>query len=175
MLLAGICTNQTPSCRMRHKILWNIEIRRDPQRSARRLYQTIINKKKKKRENLPNSELCRPRRPLSENQRKRKGRQLLRPCQRTKSAMEHEGDGDTNCYRYTWNDTQRLTQGAARVGNRRTRRDHLNYSIAKIGLNTEKNPGKLKRFDVTRPPVKTISWCWWEKFERSNLIMISSD
>ena len=35
----------------------------------------------------------------SENQRKRKGRWALRPCQRTKKKPEqHEGDAETNCY-----------------------------------------------------------------------------
>ena len=33
---------------------------------------------------------------MSENQRKLKDRQVLGPCQRTKKAVEHESDGDTN-------------------------------------------------------------------------------
>ena len=32
----------------------------------------------------------------SENQRKRKERQVLRPCRRTKKVIEHEVDCDTN-------------------------------------------------------------------------------
>ena len=33
--------------------------------------------------------------------------------------MEHEGDGDTNCNRCTWNDPQMLSQKAGRVRNLR--------------------------------------------------------
>ena len=36
-------------------------------------------------------------------------------CQRTKKAMEHEGDGDTNSNWYTWNDPKRLGQEAEGV------------------------------------------------------------
>ena len=35
-----------------------------------------------------------------------------------------------------------IPKGAGRVGNRRTNQDHPNYSIVKIGQNTEKNPGE---------------------------------
>ena len=44
----------------------------------------------------------------SENQRKPKERQVLRPCQRTKKAVEHKDDSDINCNWYTWNSLQRL-------------------------------------------------------------------
>ena len=40
------------------------------------------------------------------------------------------------------------------AGNRRTRIDHLNWSIIKIGYNTEKSPGDLRRFAVAQTPVK---------------------
>ena len=39
----------------------------------------------------------------SANQRKRKERQVLRPCLWTKKPEEDEGDGDTNCSWYTGN------------------------------------------------------------------------
>ena len=38
----------------------------------------------------------------NENQRKRKERQELWSCQRTKKAVEDEGDGDANCNWHTW-------------------------------------------------------------------------
>ena len=62
-----------------HEILWDFET--DHLIPARRPDLVIVNKKK---ENLTNSGLCRPGRSLGENQRKRKERQLLGPCQRTK-------------------------------------------------------------------------------------------
>ena len=40
------------------------------------------------------------------------------------------------------------------VGNRKTSRDHPNYRIIKIGLNTEKSPGDLRRLAVTQTPVR---------------------
>ena len=39
----------------------------------------------------------------SENKGKRKERQILGPCQITKKAVEHQGDGDTIRRRCTWN------------------------------------------------------------------------
>ena len=35
------------------------------------------------------------------------------------------------------------------------RRDHADYSIIKIGQNTEKSPGDLRRLTVSQTPVKT--------------------
>ena len=64
--------------------------------------------------------------------------------------MEHDGDGYTNCNLYAQNDGKE----DGRVGNWRTSRDHLNYSIVKIGQNTEKSPGDLRRLVVTQTPVK---------------------
>ena len=70
-----------------------------------------------------------------------------------KKNMEHENDGDTNCNWCPRNDPQRLGKRVGRVGNRRTNRDHPNYSIVKIGQNTEKSPGDL-RIALTQTPVK---------------------
>ena len=53
---------------------------------------------------VPNSERCRPVRLHSKIQRKRKGRQVLGHCQRTKKAMKHKSDGATNYNWRTWND-----------------------------------------------------------------------
>ena len=68
--------------------------------------------------------------------------------------MEHGGDGDTNCIWCTWNSPQRLGKGVGRVGNRRSNRDHPDYSIVEIGQNTEKSPVDLKRLAVTQTTVK---------------------
>ena len=40
-----------------------------------------------------------------------------------------------------------------RVGNRRTNQDYPDYSIVKIGQNTQESPGDLKRLAVTQTPV----------------------
>ena len=52
--------------------------------------------------------------------------------------MEREGDGDTNCIWCTRNNLQRISNGTGRLGNKRTSRDYLDYSIIKIGQNIEK-------------------------------------
>ena len=52
------------------------------------------------------------------------------------------------------NSLQKLNKGSGRVGYQWTFRDHPNYSIAKIGQNTEKSPGGLRRLAVTQTPVK---------------------
>ena len=45
-------------------------------------------------------------------------------------------------------------KGAGRVGNRKTSRDYVNYTITEIDQNTEKSPGDLTRVAVTQTPVK---------------------
>ena len=57
--------------------------------------------------------------------------------------MEHESDGDTNCNWSIGNNPQGIGKGTRRPGNKRTSRDHPNYSIFKIGQNTEMSPGDL--------------------------------
>ena len=42
-----------------------------------------------------------------------------------------------------------LNNGTERVENQRSNKDHPNYSIVKVGQNTEKNSGDLKRLAVT--------------------------
>ena len=48
----------------------------------------------------------------------------------------------------------KVTLGTHGVKNQRTSQDHTNYSIVKIGQNTEKTSGDLKRLTVTQAPVK---------------------
>ena len=58
--------------------------------------------------------------------------------------MEYEGDVGTNCYWCIWTNPQRIGKGSGRLGNKRTNRDHPNYSIIKIGQNPEKSPGDMR-------------------------------
>ena len=58
--------------------------------------------------------------------------------------MKYYGDGDTNCAWCTWNNPHRNR----RLRNQRESRDHPGFSIIKIGQNTEKSPGDLRRFAV---------------------------
>ena len=68
--------------------------------------------------------------------------------------MEHEGDGDTSCGWCTWNDPQRIGRETGRFGNKRTSGDRPEYSIIKIGQESEKSPGELRRLAVTQTSVK---------------------
>ena len=68
--------------------------------------------------------------------------------------MKHKDDGDTNCNWCTRNNLQRIGKGTGRLRNQRTNGDHPVYSVIKIGQNTEKCPGDLRRLAVTQTPVK---------------------
>ena len=68
--------------------------------------------------------------------------------------MERESDGDTSDGCCTWNNTQRMGKEIGRIRIKRTSRDYPDYSIIKIGRNTEKSPGDLRRLAVSQPPVK---------------------
>ena len=61
-------------------------------------------------------------------------------------------DGDTNCNWCTRYSQQKIDTGTGGLGNKRTRGNHPNYSITKIGQNTEKTPGNLRRLVVTQTP-----------------------
>ena len=89
---------------------------------------------------------------LSENKRKQKERQVLRPCERTKKAVEDDGDTIYNCC--SCNGSQRLGKKAGKVGNRRNVSRLSNYCIVEICQNTEKSPGHLRRLAVTQIPLK---------------------
>ena len=53
---------------------------------------------------------------------------------RDKTSLEkHEGDDDTNCGWYTWDNPKRIGKETGRLGNKRASRDHPDYSIIKIG------------------------------------------
>ena len=98
-----------------HKILWDFEIRTNPLIVVRKPVLVSINGKKG--ENIPYSVFCRPSGPHRENQRKWKGRHILRPCQSTKTAMEHEGVNNTIYGWCTWNGLKKLEKGCGRDEN----------------------------------------------------------
>ena len=60
--------------------------------------------------------------------------------------MEQERDGDIFS---NWYSSQRIGTGIGRLGNKRTSEGHPKYIIIKIGQNTEKSPGDLRRLAVT--------------------------
>ena len=68
--------------------------------------------------------------------------------------MEHESDGNTNYNWSPWSNLQRIGKSAGRLGNKRASRDHPDFNIIKIGQNTEKSPGDLRKHAVTQTPVR---------------------
>ena len=68
--------------------------------------------------------------------------------------MQHESDGDTNCNWYARYSHQRIDKETGGTGNKRTRGDHPNVIIIKIGLNIEKSPGDLRRLAVSQTLVR---------------------
>ena len=69
--------------------------------------------------------------------------------------MEHEGDGDTNYNWCSWNNSQKIGKGTGRFEDKRTSGDHPDYSIIKIGQNTEKSPGDLRKLAVSQTLVES--------------------
>ena len=59
---------------------------------------------------------------------------------------EHEDDRN-RCTRYSH---QRIVIGNGGIGNKRMSGDYTNFSIIKIGRNTEKSPEDWRRFVVTQ-------------------------
>ena len=133
-----------------HKLLWDFEIQTYHLILARWLDLLMVKKK------LPNSGLCRPGRPQTENQRMQKDWWIHRSCKRAKKKKQ-------------WNmevmvipiEVGALGSILTKLVNRREaleirwqKRDHPDESIIKIGQNTEKGPGDLKRCAVTHTQVR---------------------
>ena len=72
--------------------------------------------------------------------------------------MEDDDDGGTTYDWCTLKDSQRLSKRAGEVENRRTSRDPPNYWTVDVNLNTEKNPGHLRRLAVSET-IKRPSAC----------------
>ena len=55
-----------------------------------------------------------------------------------------EGDGDIICGWCSWNNPKRIGKGTKKFRNKRTSRDHPEYSIIQIVQKTEKSSGDLR-------------------------------
>ena len=58
--------------------------------------------------------------------------------------MEYESDGYTNCNWCSLYSHQRIGKMTGGLGNKRTSRDHPNFSIIEISQNIEKSSGDLE-------------------------------
>ena len=70
----------------------------------------MIIKEKKNTENLPSSEHCLYNGTQIVNQRKRKYRQVIELCLRTKKDMEDEDDTGTKCNWQAWNTVPKVLE-----------------------------------------------------------------
>ena len=72
----------------------------------------------------------------------------------------------------SWYSHQRVKKGHVRLGNKRMRGDHPNYSIIEIGQNTEKIPGELRRLAVTQNSVRSHRLTLLLKSQKGIIIII---
>ena len=63
--------------------------------------------------------------------------------------VEHESDEDTNCNWCSWYCHQRIGTGTGGLRNKRKSGGNPNYCTVKIGRNTAKSLGDLRRLSVT--------------------------
>ena len=63
-----------------------------------------------------------------------------------RKTVKHESDDYSNGNWCSWYSYQTIGTG---TGNKRTSRNHLNYSVVKTGQNTEKSPEELMKLAVT--------------------------
>ena len=142
-----------------HKLLWDFDIHTAHLISARRLDQTIINKKKRTCIIIDIAVPADHRIKLKECEKMNKYLDLAREL---KNTVEQAGDNDTNCNWCFWYSDERITKGTGRIGSWRTSGDHPNYYVIENGQNTEKSTGSLRRLTVTQTPVKnhhlTLMW-----------------
>ena len=68
--------------------------------------------------------------------------------------MEHKSDGDTHCNWCAPYSHQRIATKTGGHGNQMRSGDYPNYSIIKIGQNTEKSPGDMRRLSIIQIPVE---------------------
>ena len=129
----------------RAKILRDFEIQKHHQIPARRRDLKIINKKKKERRKpaaIPVNHIVK----IQENQKKEKylAKELKKKkLWKMKVAVIPIVSGALGTI------FRGLIRGLE-LGNLRTNRDHPNYNIVKIGQNTEKGPGDLRKLAVTQ-------------------------
>ena len=82
-------------------------------------------------------------------------------CRKPKRQEGNKSDSNdyTNCKLCSWYSHQMIGTGTGGLGNQRRNEDHLDYGIVKIGPNTKKSPGNLRRLAVTQPHVRTTKSC----------------
>ena len=68
--------------------------------------------------------------------------------------MWNKTGSDSNCNWCSWSILQMINSGTGGFGNKKTSRDHPNYSTVDIGQNSEKYLGDLKWLAIAQTPVR---------------------
>ena len=84
----------------------------------------------------------------------KKRRKYLDLARELKTTKKYESDYDHNCNWWARKNPQRFDKGTGKMRNQRACGDYWDYKIIKIGQNTEKSPGDLKRLAVAQTPLK---------------------
>ena len=86
--------------------------------------------------------------------KKAKRKISIKTLQEDWKIIEHKSDGGTNCNWCAQYSHQNINKGTGERGNKRTSGDHPNDIVIKIGQNTKKSSGDLRRLDITQTPVE---------------------
>ena len=133
-----------------HKLLWDFEIQTDHLISVRRPDLVII----KKERTCRIVEFAVPADHRVKSKDSEKKDKYLDLARELKKTVEHEYAGNTNCNWCSWYNHQRIDTGTVGLGNKKTSGVHPSYSFIKIGQNTEKSPGYLRRLAAIQSPVR---------------------
>ena len=133
-----------------HKLVWDFDIQTDHLNSVRR--PDLNQQKKKKKKKRERVKLLTLLSRLTTEKTERKKDKYLDFARELKKTMEHEGDNCTYRDWCFWYSHQGIIKGTGGLGSWSLCGDYPN--IFENGLNTEKNPGDLRRIAVTQTPVK---------------------
>ena len=103
---------------------------------------------------MSSDEFCCSCRPLGENERMQKDRQIFGSCKRAEKAVEHKADSDANNRWCTRNSLQGLRNKTGGIGNQRKNLGHTDHSIVKIRQNPQNSSGDLRKLAIIHTSVK---------------------
>ena len=104
------------------------------------------------------------------------------PESKKKKSDEHESDCDMNHSWYVRNSPPKHEKVNIWTGYLRKNGNYSNHSMTKIGLDTKKSPGDIRKLVVTRPQLVkhrlTLAWKTrkenniWQRREKLNILIV---
>ena len=142
-----------------HKVLLDFVIQTDQLNLARQSDILIVNQKKRTCRIVDFTVPTVHRVTLKKKEKRKKYLHFARELTNT---IEHENDGDTSCYWCTWNNPEKIGEGTPKRRNKRKSGNYPDYSIIKIGQNSEKGPWDFRRLAGFQTPARnhqlTLVW-----------------